>query len=315
MRSLSAVLIGICLAGVPAGAVAEQAALSDDQVAAAIALGRQGTDLSVHVGTVGVRGTACSVIMDGPMARIAAAAGAGFRAYRPFGADKVTADMRATTYRVRLVRDFGDRCLAAHVVLQPVGAPGLDGVIQPIAERAFGEAVFDRLPAGDFQVVVVADGDAHRVRVSAKDRMRLEFAGGLSMPSPIAGAAPPAVPPAPRPPATGTARPPAAVTAPTSAARELRLVVSGDAKHAADAITALRAALQATGQRVTMVPASAPYDYRIVFAEGERHAGAAIALDADGHLAAVVVRDAFTDKGAAEAAARDLARKLAALVQ
>lgn len=65
--------------------------------------------------------------------------------------------------------------------------------------------------------------------------------------------------------------------------------------------------------RWCIVPRGQPYDYRVVFGEGDRDAAAAVGLDANGDVVAVAVKGAFTEKGAAEGVARDLAKKLSAL--
>src|SRR5437868_7038131 len=89
-----------------------QGSLSDEQVASAIALGQQGKDLSVRVGTISGRGALCAAIMDGPVSRIATAAAAAMRGYRPFTIANVTETMRARTYTVSLRSDrSGLSCL------------------------------------------------------------------------------------------------------------------------------------------------------------------------------------------------------------
>ena len=90
--------------------------------------------------------------------------------------------------------------------------------------------------------------------------------------------------------------------------------MSGDAKHAADAIVAMRAELQAAGLPVTVVQAGDAYDFRVVFAEGDRTAGAVIAVDGSGQVVTVAV-PGFIEKGEAEAVAGHLARKLVALTR
>jgi hypothetical protein len=80
------------------GVAAQQGKLTDEQASAAIRLGQQGRDLSVRVGTITTRGGYCDVIIDGPAARVAAAAASAFRQYRPFTADDVTLPMKALTY-------------------------------------------------------------------------------------------------------------------------------------------------------------------------------------------------------------------------
>jgi hypothetical protein len=249
------------------------------------------------------------VIIDGPMARIAAAAGAASRAYRPFTAGNVTEAMKAQTFTIflRPARP-GASCLARHVVLQPVGARGLEGVLQPIREDLSEGATFDQLPDGDFQVVVAgSSGEAPTVRVSTKDRAKLETAAGVVVPptsSPAASRA-----------EIAASRPPPAPSTAAPTVRELRLLVNGDRKHVADAIAALRNELQANGVRTTLAQPGEPYAYRIVLAEGDRNAAAAVALDARGEVVVSVVRSTFSEKGASEGAARDLAKKLAAIAR
>ena len=92
----------------------------------------------------------------------------------------------------------------------------------------------------------------------------------------------------------------------------LRLVVQGDGKHLADAVQSFESELGSAGIVGLVVQRGQPYDYMITFGEGQRDAAAAIALDPQGAVVALVVRGAFTEKGAAEAAARDLAKQLAA---
>jgi hypothetical protein len=293
----------MALIGLQGTLSAEQGSLSDDQVAAAIALGHQDVDLSVRVGTFTTRSVVCSVIMDGPVARIAAAAQAAFKEYRQFIAGNVTAPMRAQTYNVNVAGDrLRGSCSARHIVLQPVGARGLEGVIQPVHEGLDG-AVFDHLPDGDFHIVVaLSSGEAPKIRVSSKDRAKLDIAAGISSPVEARGPTPAPV-----------SQRPLESNPPTD--RELRIVVSGDSKHVADAVAALRTELHDHGIRTTVVPRNEPYDYLLVFVEGDRSAAAAMALDVRGDVAAVAVRGAFTEKGAAEGAGRDLGKKLAAVLR
>lgn len=277
-----------------------QGALSDEQVAAAIKVGQQGRDLSVRVGTTSGRGAVCTVVIEGPAARIAAASAAATRGYRPFTRSDVTDAMRAMNYVVSL-RGSALAC-PGHVVLQPLGATGLEGVIQPISEGS-REATFDHLPAGEFQVIVADQSRApSKIAVSASDRAKLDVAVELG------AAATPSTPTAVR---EKTVVP---VSADTASRRMLRVVVNGYGKHVADAIAALRAELQGAGVSLNVVQTDEPWDYRIVFAEGDRNAASAIAVDGRSNVAAVSVRAGFTEKGASEAAARDLAKKIAAFL-
>jgi hypothetical protein len=61
------------------------------------------------------------------------------------------------------------------------------------------------------------------------------------------------------------------------------------------------------------VQRSEPYDYVIIFGEGQRDAATVVAIDPKGNVVAVAVRGAFSEKGAADGAGRDLGKKLAAL--
>lgn len=293
----SAILTFVALSAVRLSA--QQGSLTDDEVATAIRLGQQGKDLTVRVGTISGRHTACGVIVQGPIARVSAAASEAFREYRPFTADNVTSDMKAATYHVTL-----RACMPGHIVLQPADSSGMDGVIQPIHESASG-AIFDRLPNGQFQVVVVVAGDARRVPVSAKDRARIETPL-LGMPEAApAPSMPPAVMPPPPPP-----------TIPKPASKLVRLFVQGDGKDLTDALGSLQAELATAGITATVGQRGEPYDYVIIFGQGDRHAAAAIALDTRGDVVALAVRGAsFTDKGAADDVGRDLGKKLAALLR
>lgn len=270
------------------------------QVARAIDLGRRGQDLSVHLGAVNSRDTACTVNIDGPMARIVNAVRTATREYKPFTVDNVAAPMRAQTYTVS-IRAARGRCFARHIVLQPVGAE-LEGVVQPLKED--GEhAEFDRLPDDEFNVIIVlTSGETPRAPVSARDRANLLTAAGLA--PAVARSASLAAP---------TAEP--RVPIPDGTSHGLRLVIHSEAKHAAEAITALRAALDEAKVQTTVVQSGDAYDYLIVVAEGDRQAATAIAVTAHGDVAAVAVRAGFTEKGAAEAAGRDLAKKLVAVAR
>ena len=277
--------------------LAQQGSLTDNQVATAIRVGQQGKDLTVLVGMISGRHTSCGVIVQGPVARVSAAAAEAFREERPFTADNVTSDMKAATYHVTL-----RSCMPAHIVLKPADSSGTDGVIQPIHESASG-AIFDRLPNGPFDVVVVVAGDARRVPVSAKDRARIETPLlGMPETAPAPSMPPPVMPPAP---------PPAI---PKPASKLVRLFVQGDGKDLTDALGSLQAELATAGITATVAQRGEPYDYVIIFGQGDRHAAAAIALDTRGDVVASAVRGAsFTDKGAADDVGRDLGKQLAAL--
>ena len=93
----------------------------------------------------------------------------------------------------------------------------------------------------------------------------------------------------------------------------LRLLVQGDGKHLADAIQGLQSELRSVGITASVVSRGQAYDLMIIFGEGSRDAAAAVALDMQGNVVAVVVKGAFTEKGAADGVARDLAKKLSAI--
>jgi len=283
-----AILAVVALSAV--GVSAQQGSLTDEEVATAIRLGQEGKDLSVRVGTISGRSMSCEVIMQGPLARVSAAAAGAFREYRPFTAANVTSDMKATTYRVRLLT-----CVRAHVVLQPAGSSGMEGVIQPLREND-ESAIFDHLPDGQFQVVVVRADETHRIRVSLKDRTKIE--------SPLLG-----MPEAPSP----VMPLPAPAAIPKPAATSVRLFVQGDGKHITDALGSLQSELAAAGITGTVAQRGEPYDYLIIFGEGQRNAASMTALDTRGNVVAVAVRGAFTEKGAADGAGQELGKKLAAL--
>jgi hypothetical protein len=77
----------------------------------------------------------------------------------------------------------------------------------------------------------------------------------------------------------------------------VRLFVQGDGKHLTDALGSLQAELASAGIAGTVVQRGEPYDYVIIFGEGDRHAAAAIALDTRGNVVASAVRGAsFTDE-------------------
>jgi hypothetical protein len=153
--------------------------LSDQQIKEAIELGRSGKVPIVQVGTfLGVTKGGFNVWIEGPIGRIAAASERAFRQYRPFDVKDVTDEMKAPLYRVIAERDErgGNRvAFVQHIVLQPKGAKGMDGVIQPVKEdrRLVGGARFDRLPDGEFDVVIATPSGAQKYNVSLKQRERI----------------------------------------------------------------------------------------------------------------------------------------------
>jgi hypothetical protein len=172
VRRNEVLLLGLLAFGT---GVAAQDGLTDVQVVDAIALGRAGKVPTVHVSTfLGDY----DVFIQGPVARIAQAAARAFREYRPFELADVPPEMKAPTYRIIIERKrYASSPPATHIVLQPRRAKGMDGVIQPLKERVLlgdGTAEFDRLPDGEFDVVVVtADGpEKYAVSLRARDQIQ-----------------------------------------------------------------------------------------------------------------------------------------------
>jgi hypothetical protein len=156
--------------------------LSDQQVQEAIEIGRTRKVPIVQVGMwLGVSKGDFNVFVEGPLGRVAAAASSALREYRAFEATDVTPELKENVYRVIFRRDFESSRYRStpvgevkHVVLQPRRAKGMDGAIQPIRENpANGEALFDRLPDGEFDVVIVTDVQVQKFNVSVKQRAEI----------------------------------------------------------------------------------------------------------------------------------------------
>jgi hypothetical protein len=155
-----------------------QLPLTDEQVVAAIALGKSGMAPVVHVGT----SRDFDVSLKGPVGRIAALAADAVKQLRTFEPADATTQMRAPTFVVTVLSTYDSRYLApARIVLQPKDAKGLEGVIQPLTEEqtldrlALGhDATFGRLPDGEFDVVVVTrDESQQRFAVTAQMRAQI----------------------------------------------------------------------------------------------------------------------------------------------
>jgi hypothetical protein len=158
--------------------VPAQQPLTDEQVAAAVALGKAGMVPVVHVGA----SRDFDVFITGPVGRIAAAAADAAKQFRPFELGNVTGEMKEPTFVVTVLSTYNSRYLApARIVLQQKGAQGVDGVIQPLSEgqtldrTLIGhDAMFGRLPDGEFNVVVVTtDGLQQRFAVPAQLRAQI----------------------------------------------------------------------------------------------------------------------------------------------
>jgi hypothetical protein len=149
-----------------------QERLSVTQIEEAIALGKNG---KIPVHRVSRFLGDFDLFIDGPVARIAAAAVAATREYKPFDAAQVTSEMAEVLYRVRVEPkdDIRSRFLGVkNIVVQPRGAKGMDGVIQPL-KLSYDYAIFDRFPDGEFQIVVVGRDGPQTYPVSLKDRAQI----------------------------------------------------------------------------------------------------------------------------------------------
>lgn len=108
--------------------------VSDTQIAEAIALGKKGI-----VPIVRVTAFLCDfdIFIQGPVARIAAAAQKATRQFRPFEPANVTAEMAAVVYTIEArQKECGGRVYASRIVLQPRGAEGLDDEFSRFANQA-----------------------------------------------------------------------------------------------------------------------------------------------------------------------------------
>jgi len=169
-----------------------QEALSPAAVQEAIALGKSCGDVPIM--RVTKPGGDFVVFIESPFARIAAHAAAARQMHQPFEPANITADIAAPDYGVWLqYAPSGRRTLTANrVVLQSRSEAAADRVIKPMRDRrsqltvgaipAHGiitdvrwrewEWTFDRLPNGDFDVVVETTAGSQRYRVTSQDRAR-----------------------------------------------------------------------------------------------------------------------------------------------
>lgn len=167
-----------------------QEALSPSAVQEAIALGKSCGDVPIL--RVTKPGGDLVVFVESPFARIAAHAAAAGQMHQPFDPVNITSDIGADDYRVWLqYAPSGRRTLTANrVLLQPRSGGANSRVMKPIRDRrsqltagalpAHGiitevrwrgwEWTFDRLPNGEFDVVVETTAGAQRYRVTSQDR-------------------------------------------------------------------------------------------------------------------------------------------------
>jgi hypothetical protein len=178
--------------GLPLGAgVAAQESLTESQINEAIALGKDcGGIPLIRVGAP--RGD-FNVFIESPFARVAIHAAAARQMHQPFAAPQMTRDIVAPDYRIWVqYAPEGRRTVSVnYIFLRPTGKIGTAGVIQPVRERGFSqlsvgalpahgivtevrwrgsEWTFDRIPAGDFQVILETSAGQQRYAVTAKDR-------------------------------------------------------------------------------------------------------------------------------------------------
>jgi hypothetical protein len=118
------------------------------------------------------------VYIEGPIARIAAAAAGASKQLRPFTSADVTQSMTEPVYRVliRYTENAAHHPTAKHIVLMPRKTKDLEQAIQPVRESGriqVSEAFFDRLPLGELDVVVATSADVQRYSVDMKARQRI----------------------------------------------------------------------------------------------------------------------------------------------
>ncbi len=94
----------------------------------------------------------------------------------------VTDAMKAPLYRVFFRRTENSRgrfVRVERIALQPKGAKGMDGVVQPFKGgsdadlRYSSEAYFDRFPNCEFDVVLATTGAPQKYNVSKKQRAKI----------------------------------------------------------------------------------------------------------------------------------------------
>jgi hypothetical protein len=184
------VLTVVCSGAV---AVAAQEPLSEAHIQEAIAVGRNCGD--VPIVNVGAKAGDFTVYIEGPFARIALHAAAARQMRQPFDASKVTGDVAVPDYRIWAQYTLeGRRTVSVkRIVLQPAGKRARGPVIQPVRDRPFQltvghlpahgiinevrwrnwEWIFDRLPGGEFQVILETSAGAQRYTVTERDVARL----------------------------------------------------------------------------------------------------------------------------------------------
>jgi hypothetical protein len=171
-------------------AVGAQEILTETQLKEAIALGRACGD--VPIVKVGTKGGDFNVFLEDPFARIALRAAAARQMHQPFDVSNVRGDVAALDYRiwVQYILEGRRTVSVDRVVLQQIDHKGRNTVIQPVRARPFQltvghlpahgimtevrwrnwEWIFDRLPVGEFHVVLETSAGVQRYRVTSRDR-------------------------------------------------------------------------------------------------------------------------------------------------
>lgn len=158
---------------------AQVSPLTEQRIDEAIALGKKGDVPIALVGRMlGISKGDFDVFVEGPVGRIAAAAQRATKQLRPFTHSDVTSEMKDPLYRVALQRTEHASRLPTprHIVLMPRKTKDLELAIQPVRESgrtSIWEAFFDRLPDGEFDVVVATDDGTQRYNVDAKARQKI----------------------------------------------------------------------------------------------------------------------------------------------
>jgi hypothetical protein len=163
--------------------------LSQEEIARAIELGQRCTAPIVRIAAT--RGEDFDVYIESPQARAALVVATAMLMHQPLDAAPVRRAMQEPGYRVWgdyvegslrtvTVGRIGLRPAAGSEIVAGdqryerlfVGRAPSHGIIEPLRAR-FGEAVFDSLPSGDFDVLFHTTAGTERYHVSDKDRATL----------------------------------------------------------------------------------------------------------------------------------------------
>ena len=176
MKRLTVIAAVFVALGTPV--LAQLAPLTDAQIEDAIALGKKGHVPGALAGRfLGISKGDFDVVILGPMGRIADAASGAAKELRPFTRADVTPEMTAPVYQVFIHHTQGGAwAYPEHIVLMPRGSKNLDDAIQPVRDslRQSSDAYFDRLPDGEFDVVIATSKGMQRYNVTMKDRQKIQ---------------------------------------------------------------------------------------------------------------------------------------------